>query len=382
MADEPQNTTVEQQPEETSAPPAEPQGMGFDLDAAHKAAEEFLAQSRQEETAEPTRERDEHGRFKSKAAAVPAQQPDTPTPFVHESQTPRVDPAWVEAAKVEGFSEAEIGTFTSDDDVQTRIAVRRLQNLQRAGITPQDYLAFQQWRQQGSQPQPAQTQQTPQPTVATTLDDLNLNIDENELAPEVAGQLKAMNEYVNKLKATLVGENQKLRQQVDTMEQATMQQRAAVEQAQREAQWAREWDAATDGTPFASYFGKPSELKRISDANPNDQRVLDLVGFRAYFDPAYDRYSKTLGHTAQALKLAVRDAWQASPFSRLNGNGNANRNNGTGNANGSVVRQSATRRSPAEQYKPDSAGDFERGMDVVKQAFADNGGINPFRMSD
>ena len=392
MADEPQTTTTETEP--TPAPPALDSDRGAaevnaeNRETAEAAAAQLLADL--QAPTEQDRPRDEHGRFlptKAEAEAAksaPPSEPSKPAPGSDRG----IDPVWIEAAKDAGLSEPEIALLRSDDDAQNAITTRRLSGqlnaMRTLGITPEMLTSYQQWQnQQAQQQQQGQPPTQPQAAPVSTVPEFKLELDENELTPEVVKPIKAMAEHLNKVTALLAAgkqEKEQLRQQLAELGGYVRQSAEQAQTAQREARTAHEWDQAAASVPgFVEYFGKPSELKRLQAQNPNDSKVVDAAAFAGYFGQTWGRYSAILGETPRALQLALRDAWQASPFSRLNGaNGRAVNNNNSPLQPGSVVRSSPRRASNIESSVDHYQAEYERALEVVGAAYDENGGVSPF----
>lgn len=374
MADE---QTGQQAVETPPTPQAE--AMAAERAVAEAAAAGFFAEQQPqeipvEEKPADTRQRDANGRFL---------RPETPS---------AVSRVWQEAAKQHGFTDEEVSAFSSDVQAQQKIGERRLTEqiraIQTLGIDPQQFSAFQQWQQgqrqpqgQGQQTPSATTSQQPPNTVATSLDDLKLDLNEDEVAPEIAQQLKAMNDYVNRLKATALTENTKLRTEMQELQQQLRQSAEAVTRAQAAAAESAQWDqVAADVPGFVEYFGTPSDLDRMAQQNPRAAIVRDADTFnRNYLLPKLDEYERVLGVNHPSAKLlALQDAWAESPWSKLS----ATPKNGTNGKNsygpGSVVRSSGRKPSAAEPAPSDDIqAEYNRLMQVVGEQWDRMGG-NPF----
>jgi hypothetical protein len=374
MADEAQVAVIEQPPVEV---PQTPPVSAEQQATAEAAAQQLLTDL--QAPVQPDRQRDEHGRFVGDKPVVTA--PVVPPPS-------RVDPVWVEAAKEAGLADTEISILKSDDEVQNAIATRQLGGqlsaMRTLGITPDQLTAYQQWQWQQQQIQQQQVAGAPSQQQQTAADpEFNLELDEAELAPELVKPIRAMADQLAKVTAAMTAggkENQQLRQQLADVQGLVRQSAEQAQAAQREARVSHEWDQAAATVPgFTEYFGKPSDLRRLQAQNPNDPKVVDAAAFAGYFGNTWAKYSGILGESPRALQLALRDAWQASPFSRLNGNGRANGKNNNGTPqDGSVIRSSPRRASATSEpsVSPIEA-EYERAMEVVGAAW-DEGGQNPF----
>lgn len=355
---------------------------------AEAAAAHFFDDQKPAEE-KPDRPRDPTGRFASTKPTEPTGETETPENPPAETPPVKVSGVWQEAARQVGLSDDEIAKFNSDAEAQQQVSTKRISRqveaIQTLGIDPQDFGRYVEWRNNQANGQQTTTPRTttqPTPTVATTLDDLNLNIDENELAPEVAQQLKAIVEYTNKLKASYVGENQKLQQTVNGLQAQVQQSVAARDAVEREAREAVAWDQAASAVPgFVQYFGgKPSDLKKMAQANPNNPRIADALAFDNYLLPKLDEYIRIIGDNEKARQLALQDAWAMSPFSRVNGSASPNGTNGANRYGPGSVPRGAPRRGTAAEPTPgdgDIQAEYDRLMNVVGQQW-DNAGGNPY----
>jgi hypothetical protein len=294
-----------------------------------------------------------------------------------------VDNAWLEAARQEGFSDEQIKGFKTDQEVQQQVSAKRYGYLQRLGIDPVEYASYQQWRQAGggtgSQPSPASVAPAAPPTAASSVfPDLKIEIDEKELAPEVVQPIRAMQDYANKLKATFVAENDKLRQMVTGLYGVVQQSVESANVAAGEAQASLEWDTAAKAIPgFVEVMGVPSEVRKLAWDDP---RVQQYAALKAYFEPILHRYEKALGRQNVPLQRVMADAFQASPFALLGQvrKGSNGKTNGTLQP-GSVVRAVPRRGSVTETTAGDSFKDeYERSVDAMTAAWNESG-VNPFK---
>lgn len=363
-------TTPDQEPVVVSDQPVQNQEVHEENRAlAEAAAQEMLdgLHGQPPEPEAPARPRDENGRF------LAAKQPEPTSPV------PVVDPVWVEVAKDQGFTDTEIAGWKSDRDAETQISSRRYVNqmkaMQSLGLDPQALTEFQQWRQQ--QGKPAVTPQTPVPTATP---DFALELDENELAPEVVKPIKAMVDQLNKvtaLSASVNQENQQLRQKVADMEGYVRQSAEQAKAAQSEAQQAAAWDEVAAAVPgFSEYFGKISDLKRLVFANPDDPKAADGEVFFNRLTRSWNRYSKVIPDERKAAALAIKDAWNGLPFSRMPKNG---RTNGNGALQpGSVIRSQPRRGAQVEPTDSSWEAERERQLAAAGAAYEQAGGVNPF----
>lgn len=379
MADDPILSNLEQPAEQT--PTGEPApGMdehGRDLEAMRLAAEKVFAERAEEDgRPAPARKRDSQGRFIPAESGTAEQQPPAP-PF---------DPVWNEVARAEGLTDADLAAAKSEQEIQNRIALARIQKMQSLGIDPVELAHFRQWRDQaaggGTPATPAQQPAAqPQPT---TLEDLQLAFNEDEITPEVVGPLKAVTEYANKVKATYGAELQKVQQELAALK-SQLQQSAEEQSAARKAQAAAEqFDSmAAKVQGFAEHFGgKPSELAALAAAtNMRDPKVRRLMAWDIeHFQPALEKYEGILGEgNPRARELALQAAWKSAGLDkRPASNGKSNGTTTTFGPGSVVVSQP---RRPATESIGNSLEDqYQASLNSVRSAW-DTAGGNPFRMS-
>ena len=384
-------------------------GQQFDLDKAHDAAEQFLAATRAELETEtqPTETkaapaRGPDGKFLPKDSKATGQQGNEATEQTAASdETPTVDPVWLDLAKEEGLPEDAIKNFKTEAEIEAAIQTNRVQKVQGAaqllGIDPVRYRQYMEWQQsqQANMPagqQTAQSQTQTQPA-ATAIEEVKLDLDEDELDPKVLATIKALTAQVNKL-GTVAVDNQKLSQKLAELEGHVRQSAMQAQAAQVQAQYAESWDKAASKIPdFKEYFGKPSDLLRLSQTQPDHERVLDYVGFDARFQKVWNRYTKGyqdangrfvpgLGESDTTLYLALRDTWNASPYSKIasgNGNGRSGTNGSAQYGNGSVVRQPARRTGQKEPMPAQNVeAEMGRSLAAISEQW-DAKGENPFK---
>jgi hypothetical protein len=365
------------------------QPMAEEIKLAEAAAEQYFAEQGVE-TAKPDRLRAPDGKF---VAATPAEPTATPvvgeTPPVATPAAPKIDNVWVEAAKLEGFSDDEIGRFRDEGEVRHHITAKRIGALERAGIDPAAYAQFQQWRQAQSQQYQQGQQAAPPPQGATAqappvVDDFKLTLDENEMTPELVKPMRELESYAKKLKESVGAENQQLRKELSELRTWAERSVQATQAVAGEAQAAKDWDDAAKTTPgFVEVLGLPSEVKKLSVTNPNDPKVQNYIAYAAYFRPIYERYASILGENNVALPRVMADAFAASPFARLaQANGSNGKSANTTSAAlgpGSVVR-AASRRGPSGEPTPagdNTAAEMQGSLDRITAAW-DEAGQNPF----
>jgi hypothetical protein len=381
MAEE-QTAVLEQQTTEGGLP----LDQQFDVEKAHDAAEQFLAATRAELEGEtppaeskPTPQRGPDGKFLKKTA-TPQEAPAN----AQSVEPSAVDPVWLDLAKEEGLSDDAIASLKSESEIEAAIQNNRVQKVQQAaqllGMDAQSYQQFMQWRNGGAAPQgqqPVQPQQVVQPPVDEPLPEFT----EDEFSPEQIAKLKPLAEQIRAAKAALAA-TQKLQSEVEALKAQEQQRAIAAHQSQKQAEYAQSWDKAAEKIPgFTEYFGKPSDLLRLAQTQPNHQRVRDYIGFDAHFQPTWANYVNRVGENDTALYLAIRDAWNASPYSKITSNGGArNGTNGSPRVNGSVVRQTARRTGPRETAPPsgDVRAEMDRSFDTIAEKW-DARGENPFK---
>lgn len=387
----PDETTavIETPPSESGPVSIDPQ---FDRVAAEEAADKFLNATRAELANEtpppaPDRKRGPDGKFlKKEEQIVPPPQGETTPSVAQAAGSPAVDPVWKELAKEEGISDETIATLKSEAEIEAAIQTQRVGKFQQAaqllGMTPQVYAEFVQWKQgQGAAPQgqqPSQQTQTP-PATTVPVELPKVEYDEDEFTPKQIETLKALEARANKAEMT-AAETQKLSQKLAELENAVRQSAMQAQVAQQQAMFAESWDKAAARIPgFTEYFGKPSDLLRLGQTQPNHQRVRDYIGFDAHFQPIWQSYVARVGENDTALYLAIRDAWNASPYSKLGGR-NGNNGSAQANGNGSVVRNPPRRSQPQESMpvNGDIQGEMDRVLAGISEVW-DSKGENPFK---
>lgn len=383
MAEE---TTATLEPQRSeSGTPSDPQ---FDRIAAEDAAEQFLNATRAElanETPPPAtveRKRGPDGKFLKKETTATPPQGETAPSVAQAAEPPAVDPVWKELAKQEGISDETIATFKSEQEIETAIAAQRVTSFQKAaatlGINPQQYNDFLQWQKTGGQPnqQPAQT--PTQPAVTPQPELPKVEYDPDEWTPKQIEAMKALEARAARGDAANA-EVTKLSQKLAELEGAMRQSAMQAQAAQQQAMYAESWDKAAAKIPgFAEYFGKPSDLLRLAQTQPNHQRIRDYIGFDAHFQPIWQSYVSRVGENDTALYLAIRDAWNASPYSKV-----ARKDNTNGahvNGNGSVVRNPPRRNQPQEAMPANGnvKGEMDRVLSGISEAWEARG-ENPFK---
>lgn len=399
MPEETTQQVDEQQPETTDGPEHGLIETGLDPDAAHEAAERFLKE-RDEEIAESHRARDDKGRFVKKdetdsqpeGAAKPEPKPEQEKPAPHPAG---LGDDWVDAARSSGLTDAEINSAKNTDDIVNLIEGKRRTQatdaLSALGITEQEYAALMRARQGYSQQQDPRTQPT-QPTeqpkttpeqaaLAGLPDDFQLSIDENDFSPEVTNQLKAVADYVNKLKA---GFQAALTNEVGKIHGQLKQSAETVQQQEWNRDWDDMWHQTANKVPeFVQAFGSFDELQQAARQGVNNAKVVKLRSFAPYFEDKLQKYTRLfMRHEndrdgiMRAMEMATRDGLKAFHEAR----GVTPQSNGTNGhsqtqtfGEGSVVR-SARRRNDVSE----SIGDeIERVSNVIADAWATTG-RNPF----
>lgn len=394
---------VEQQPASSDSPTV-PAGLDEHIEQALGVADKFIKEQEAAQAAAApveTAKRDDKGRFApkvEKAAKGPAEPGENPDePVVDETEppvdqvAPKISEMWAFAAKAAGMTPEEIATIPNDSTAQQQIQVRRqnlaMQALQASGIDLNEFQAWQASRQQGGQ-QPVQQQVVPfqHQTVATTIDELKLDLPDGEIAPEDAARWKAVQDHVNKLATQLAADakvKDQLAQKVGAYEQQQQEWSKAVQERQAEDAGAAFLDDVVAKIPgFTEVLGKPSEVLDARRQNPMDPRVQQFDAFLIYGQPAVMRWIKEVGRNdAEVVVLAMKEAFNASPFSKLPKNGEAVLVNGkhgnNGYGNGSVPR-GTPRRGSAEKAPPANSAEAEQNRIAELIGAEWERGGNPF----
>ena len=273
--------------------------------------------------------RDAQGRFISHAPEAEA--PPLPAPI-------KLDAVWKEAAKREFFTDEQISAFKTDQDLVNAVNARRMELAQRWAPIPPGPMPPQQDLQQ---PAPV----TAAPATTAVYDDLKLALNDNELAEEVVQPIKAMAEYVNKLKATLVAENDQLRRGMVQLYGAVGQS-VQASQAMQAQQFAAQLDRMVETIPgFVEFAGKPSETIQ-KPGTPQYERLSAIGGVVSGISA---KYANVLGPQAlndhRIITQILQEAFEVLNPSMTN-NGTV-ANNGK-QFPGAVVRQVAQRSSGVE----------------------------------
>ena len=358
-------------------PVAAPDPIAEAVATAEAAAAKFYAEQRSEQQT-TERPRGPDGKFVStKQQSAPESAPQT---------TPLIDPVWAHAAEQFGFSKDEIAGFRNDSEVQEKIESRRIERQVRAirelGIRPDDYAAFQQWRQQPNTPSDAAPRGDAPPS-PSALPEFKIPIDEKDVDPALLPPLKAVEQHVNTLTKTLTAlqaENEKLRKAQESMDQHLRQSADAAARAQSEARWGAEWDKAAKSVPgFTEVMGVPTEARRLADTDPNHPQVVLWNMFNTQFQGVWQKYAAVLGPENVPLHKAVNDTFAAlkSSLARFGGTGGNGTNGASALGPGSVVRADP-RVSQAEIYANDMDGELLRIRDNARRAYGNTGGVNPF----
>lgn len=353
---------------------------------AEKAAEAFFP-AETEEAAESTIAQAEVTPAEGAEAAAETKPDETPA-------QPHISPEWAAAAKGMWFTDDEIAAFKDDREAEFHVQSRRFQGLQRAGIDPRELIAFRNAqrrsqqksdaRQQPGAEQPTgQSEATARASAPTGLADFKLpEINDEDIAPELAESLRATEQYVNQLKENLGAENARLRQEVADLQSAVQQRAEQNVAADNEAKYAAQWDAAAKAIPeFLAEFGMPSEVQRLP---PDDARVLKIKSFDPYVQATWHRHALAMGGDQNVnLQSVVADAFKQFVTNRAAAKANANGTPTTQAAQpGSVVR-SAPRRAPSQAKGDDSAQDINAALEETMRAVSaawDNANGNPFAM--
>lgn len=358
---------------QTQTPPDDG-GLAQELERVGNAAQQFIDQRMDVEPGVEDYRRDERGRFLPKGDAQP--QATEPAPV----ETPSVDPVWLEAAKEAGLPEAAIAGLKTENEfvaaIEAQEYAKAKQYCDYLGIDPVEYQA---WQQSRSQPQPTpQAVQTPAPTPAV-VDEVIPEFTEDEFSPEQIAKLKPLVEQIRATKAALAV-TQKLQSEVDAIKAQERQRVEAARKADFQQKQAARLNAASSKVPDIEAFfgGNLADVWRAVEINPNDRRAADLMAFNAYFDRAINTAMRALGDTDKAVEIAVRNAWNASPFSKVKAGANGT-NNQSANGNG-VVRHGPRR---TESTTPEPSGDdLGAEMKAIADRLGiawDNAGGNPFQ---
>jgi len=276
-------------------------------------------------TTSDARLRDENGRFIS---------PEKP------ADAPRFAPALMNVAT----------QFLTEDEINSMPSANMLLDVVRGRMA--------------SIPQPPSQgvmQQSTAPPPSPGIEDFNLQLPEgdDELSPEIIEQLKGLTGYVNKLKASM----EELRYQNAELSRGVQQ--------SAHTQNANFWDEVAASVPgIVDAIGKPS-VALVNRGTPQAKQWAELSPLIAARAQA-----QNVPQGMMDFGRAVKEAW--SMYQALNGNTTPTGTNGRpGEAIRSAPRMSVSPRT-APKANMSVAEDYEYRLARVEQAFAANGGRNPF----
>lgn len=327
-----------------SPPTPEPVAMEPQTESTPQTEGDSILQTAQPSDAAPQRPRDEHGRFL----------PTTP----QEPSGPQIDPALQFAAKDLYFTDDEINKLAavSPAALQSAIHGRRYELSQRHG--------GQQFQQQQTQQQPSAAD-----PAQAAFEDFNVTIPDHlseELAP-----VKGLAEYVNKLKASVMTENQQLKKELAEIK-GYVEQSARVARTEQEMQADQASDELAAKVPgLIEALGKPSQAKRAMGS----EQGLKWQMLAPAIKSVTERYVNMLGPDRITDDVALRiltEAWEASGFSKHSTNGN-----GRSFGPGAVVRPTPSRTSNGREAGPTGDPELDRTHAILSDAWSAYGG-NPF----
>lgn len=324
------------------------------------------------EQAAAGRVRDAQGRFAPKGGAAPTAEP-APAEAAAEThvepskiQTPVISEPWMLAAKDLYFTDAEIQAFPNEQALQDAVIGRQVRNARR--MQPAAQPAPQ------TAAQPVVSRETgPAAAVQAALEDLKLTIPDGELSEEMTGPLRTVEQYVNRLKATVVAENTELRTKVAQLEGVVQQSAESARSVQIE-NVAREWDQLAESVP-----GMVEAMGRLSyaRANPESPEGMRWQMIQPVVRTITERYAQVLG--PERIDLAVMRKIAQEAFVQA-GFGPLPSRNGKPAARpvgpGSVVA-SAPRASVLPEAGAVGDDEYDRALTAVAQSWQ-RGGRNPF----
>lgn len=279
-------------------------------------------------TSTDERPRDENGRFVS---------PDATT-----EEAPRFAPALMNVA-TQYLTEDEISSIPTATMLLDVVRGRVAQIPQQPGMSPQ-------------QETPA-----PKPEPAAGLEDFNLKLPEgdDELSPEISEQLKGLTGYVNKLKASM----EDLRVQNAELSRG-VQQSAYTQNANF-------WDEVALSVPgMIDAIGKPSTalVNNGTSQATHWAKIAPLIAAQAQ--------SQNVPQGMMDFKKAANEAW--TMYQTLNKDVKPTGTNGRpGEAIHGAPRMSVSPQT-APQQNMSVKQDYEYRLGKLEQAWAANGGRNPF----
>ena len=311
------------------------------------------------------RPRDEQGRF---VGADPLQTDGAPV----EPAAPKFSPQMTDLAHSVQFTDEQINTFNDPSLLWDAIQGRHAQ-MYRAPAAQQAPPATTSQATGYNNLEPG-TQSLEPERPELTLEDFTLELDDTEVAPELAKPVKALAEHVNKLKASLV-------KQVDGLRAQNAELRASLQNGEARAQQAATqqnagmWDRIAEEVPgLVQEIGKPS-IAMVQTGGPNAMAWGELAPFIA----ARAQSQRVPEHLID-YQRAAQEGWTAY---RAVQNGNGKPSGDPNALPGVAVRASsrATMVPPAQPQRGEltHAQDYEQRDAFMKAAWAAAGG-NPFDM--
>lgn len=302
---------------------------------------------------EAGRQRDEQGKFVAPAPAdgTPPQTPPEPK-FGHQL---------TDLAKQAYFTDKQIDSF--DDASMLFNAIRGRQIELQTGQPLQPELT----------PQPAMPTPTPAPAPPVPeplLPDLELKFDEEGMDQDSIKPVKELATYVNKVKATLVAQMEKLREETALLQGNVQQSAKQVQQAASQQNVAF-WDQIADAVPgLVEVIGKPSAAL----ANLSSPQAKEWGNFAQ----AIVWTAKTQGVPENLVDFdrAMREAWSAHQAIK--------QRNGTTSGTPTGLPGVAVQGSPRQGIAPTInahqtvAEDYDQRLAAMQNAFEQAGG-NPFK---
>ena len=304
------------------------------------------------DAASQDRQRDEQGRFVGKEG--------TPA----EAESPKFSPQMMDLARSVQLTDEQINSF-SDPSMLFDVIQGRQAQMAPPPAAPQASVG-----QVTGYTQPQTTTSIAAPVVEPVLEDFKLELDENEVAPELAKPVKALAEHVNKLKAGLVKQVSELRAQNAELQVGIRESAARVQQATTQQQ-AGMWDGIAESIPgMVDAIGKPS-VAMANMGGSNAKEWSDLAPFIAA-----RAQSQRVPENLIDYSKAAQEGWTA--YLAVKGNGN-----GQSSGNPSLLPGVAVRSAPRVGAAPvaktnlTAEQDYDQRLSFLESAWKQAGG-NPF----
>ena len=330
------------------------------------ATQELTPQPPVEQTA-AQRQRDAQGRFAGQAVSS-----DAAAPVVTPASAPQPKFAQnlMELARSVYYTDDQIAKFDDPallfDAIRGRAATMQREAPPAAQPVPRGYGADQ---NQNMYAPSSSVAAPPLPVAASPFEPLKLELSDDEVAPELAKHLRAMEAYTNKSIQKLDQENQALRQQL-AQTQGAVQQSAVSAQQISVQQQSVFWDQIAATVPgMVEEMGKPS-LAMMQPGSPQAKAWAEAAPHIAIRAQAQQMPEQYIDYPRAAREGYVM--YQALKHSKNNGSGQPRDSDGLpGVALHSAPRQST---APVSKQNMTPHEDYDARMAAMQAAFQQAGG--------